>query len=107
MHRLLPGHRTDPVRRTGNAIFVALSGAGQSIIDGVRLDWSEGDMFVVPSWAAAEHRSAGGADLFALADTPVLRALGIYREQTLPGPQHVFRTLGTPQTRTGTRATDP
>jgi gentisate 1,2-dioxygenase len=93
MHRLIPGHRTDPVQRTGNAIFVAFSGAGQSIVDGVQLDWSEGDMFVVPSWAAAEHRSAHGADLFALADTPVLRALGVYREQTLPGPQPVLRTL--------------
>ena len=38
-------------------------------------------MFVVPSWAAAHHHSPSGADLFELADTPVLRALGLYREE--------------------------
>jgi gentisate 1,2-dioxygenase len=59
----------------------------------LRIDWSEGDIFVVPSWAAVEHRSAGGADLFALTDSPVLRALGIYREETLTRPQPVLRTL--------------
>jgi gentisate 1,2-dioxygenase len=93
MHRLGPGRRTDPLRRTGNAIFVAFRGAGQTVVNGLRIDWSEGDIFVIPSWAAAEHRSAGGADLFALADTPVLRALGIYREETLAGPQPVDGTL--------------
>jgi gentisate 1,2-dioxygenase len=93
MHRLIGGRRTDPLRRTGNAIFVVFRGAGQSIVSGLRIDWSEGDIFVVPSWAAAEHRSAAGADLFALADTPVLRALGIYREEMLAGPQTVRGTL--------------
>lgn len=93
MHRLAPGRRTEPLRRTGNAIFVAFRGAGQSIVNGQRIDWSEGDIFVVPSWAVADHRSAGGADMFALTDMPVLRALGIYREETLAGPQPVHGTL--------------
>jgi gentisate 1,2-dioxygenase len=93
MHRLLPGQATDPVRRTGNTVFVVFRGGGETVVDGLRMDWSEGDMFVVPSWSAAEHRSGEGADLFALSDTPVLRALGIYREETLPRPQPVLRTF--------------
>lgn len=87
MHRMVPGARTDPVRRSGNAIFVVFRGSGQSIVDGLAIDWTAGDIFVVPSWAAAEHQSAAGADLFGLADTPVLRALGLYREEALAGPQ--------------------
>jgi gentisate 1,2-dioxygenase len=81
MHRLIPGRPTGPVRKTGNSIFVVFRGAGHSTVDGTRLDWAEGDMFVIPSWAAARHDSPAGADLFELADTPVLRALGLYREE--------------------------
>ena len=75
-------------------MFVVYRGSGCSVIDGQRFDWSAGDIFVVPSWAAVEHASAQGADLFSLADSPVLRALGLYREQELDAPQevvHVFR----------------
>jgi gentisate 1,2-dioxygenase len=82
MHRLIPGRATRPARKTGNSIFVVFRGAGHTIADGTRLDWAEGDMFVIPSWVTAQHDSPAGADLFELADTPVLRALGLYREET-------------------------
>jgi gentisate 1,2-dioxygenase len=84
MHRLIPGRATRPTRKTGNSIFVAFRGAGRTTVGGARLDWDEGDMFVIPSWATAHHDSPAGADLFELADTPVLRALGLYREETPP-----------------------
>lgn len=84
MHRLAAGRSTRTVRRTGNSIFVVFRGAGSSEAGGARLDWAEGDMFVIPSWVPAAHRSQAGADLFELSDTPVLRALGLYREETLP-----------------------
>ena len=89
VHRVLPGGATAPVRRSGNAVYVVFRGEGSSVIAGQRFDWSPGDMFVVPSWAPVEHAAPEGADLFVLTDAPVLRALGIYREQTLPGPQPV------------------
>lgn len=89
MLRLIGGRSTVPVRRSGNQIFVVHRGAGHSVIDGRRFDWSPGDMFVVPSWSAAEHHAARTADVFTVADTPVLRALGIYRERTLAAPQDV------------------
>jgi gentisate 1,2-dioxygenase len=89
VHRVLPGGSTPPVRRAGNAVYVVFRGEGSSVIDGQRFDWSPGDMFVAPSWSAVEHTSPAGADLFVLTDAPVLRALGIYREQTLPEPQPV------------------
>jgi gentisate 1,2-dioxygenase len=104
IHRLAAGRSTDPVRRSGNQVFVVYRGSGHSVIDGTRFDWEAGDMFVVPSWSAVEHHAGGphaggpaaaegGAgqpgDLFSLGDAPVLRALGIYREAVLEGPQEV------------------
>jgi gentisate 1,2-dioxygenase len=63
------------------------------VVDGVRFDWSAGDMFVAPSWAAVEHLADTGADIFSLGDAPVLRALGLYREQVLAEPQRVDRVF--------------
>ncbi|GAA0930674.1 cupin domain-containing protein [Pseudonocardia zijingensis] len=81
--------RSLPVRHTGNAVHVVFSGHGSSVIEGQRFDWGPGDMFAVPSWAAAEHHSDESAEVFVLSDAPVLRALGLYREETLPAAQTV------------------
>lgn len=89
MHRLAAEASTLPVRRTGNTIFVVFRGSGMTVVDGVRMEWSTGDMFVVPSWSAVEHHATTTADLFCLGDTPVLRALGLYREERLSAPQQV------------------
>ncbi|KAB8162189.1 cupin domain-containing protein [Streptomyces sp. 3MP-14] len=94
MHRLRPGGASLPVRRSGNRVYVVFRGEGHSVIDGRRFDWTAGDMFVVPSWAAEEHHSAEGADLFSLGDDPVLRALGVYREESLPTAQTVTDVFG-------------
>lgn len=83
MHRLAPRRRTPALRRTGNSILVVFRGAGHSMVGDSRLDWTEGDMLVVPSWAPASHWSDIGADLFELSDAPVLRALGLYREEAV------------------------
>ncbi|TCP57209.1 gentisate 1,2-dioxygenase [Tamaricihabitans halophyticus] len=93
-HRLGVGS-TLPVRRTGNTVYVVFGGKGSSVIDGKRFDWEAGDMFVVPSWSAVEHHGTGEADLFSLSDAPVLRALGVYREETLTAPQNVTGVFGT------------
>lgn len=89
VHRIRAGRRSTAVRRTGNAVYVAYRGTGSTVIDGRRFDWGPGDMFVAPSWSAVEHAAEESADLFVLTDTPVLRALGIHREQVLSGPQPV------------------
>jgi gentisate 1,2-dioxygenase len=87
--RVRAGRRSTPVRRVGNAVYVAFRGSGSTVIDGRRFDWGPGDMFVAPSWSAVEHAAEEQADLFVLTDAPVQRALGLYREQVLPGPQTV------------------
>ncbi|MGP4014457.1 cupin domain-containing protein [Saccharopolyspora sp. 5N708] len=93
VQRVFAGRHTLPVRRTGNWIYVVRAGAGHSVIDGQRFDWETGDMFVVPSWSAVEHHALEQADFFTLSDTPVLRALGINREQSLDTPQAITGTF--------------
>jgi len=93
MHRVVPGRATLPVRRTGNTIYVVYQGEGHSVMGGRRFDWRAGDMFVAPSWVPVEHHADAQADLFSLGDAPVLRALGVYREETLAAPQDVTSTF--------------
>ncbi|MFW3171314.1 cupin domain-containing protein [Geodermatophilus sp. CPCC 206100] len=91
--RVRAGGHSRPVRRSGNAVYVAFQGRGSTVIDGQRFDWGPGDMFVAPSWSAVEHAADEECVLFALTDAPVLRALGIYREQVLPDEQTVTGTF--------------
>ena len=57
---------------------------GSSVINGKRFDWTEKDIFCVPSWAWHEHANGSDSEdavLFCLNDLPVMRALGLYREE--------------------------
>jgi gentisate 1,2-dioxygenase len=84
MQLLRPGERTKAHRHTGSVIYQAAKGSGFSIIAGRRFDWSERDIFCVPSWSWHEHGNASERDvacLFAFHDLPVMRALGLYREE--------------------------
>jgi gentisate 1,2-dioxygenase len=77
-----PGVRTRAHRQTGSAVYLVFAGRGSSVIDGQRFDWQKGDLFVVPTWAWHEHTSTDGeAILFSVQDTPIMQALGLYREQ--------------------------
>ena len=84
MQMLRPGERTRAHRHTGSFMYQVAKGAGFSIIDGKRFAWKERDIFCVPSWAWHEHANASDSDdacLFTFNDMPVMRALGLYREE--------------------------
>lgn len=78
-----PGVRTKAHRQTSSAVYQVYRGAGYSVIDGQRFDWSEGDFFVMPSWAWHEHANESDEEviLFSIQDIPVLKALALYREE--------------------------
>jgi gentisate 1,2-dioxygenase len=80
---LRPGVRTKAHRHTSSKVYQVFQGEGYSVINGERFDWSEGDFFVVPSWAWHEHanESTGEAILFSIQDIPVMKALSLYREE--------------------------
>ncbi|GIX12885.1 MAG: gentisate 1,2-dioxygenase [Paracoccaceae bacterium] len=86
MQMLRPGERTRAHRHTGSFLYTVARGAGVSIINGRRLEWAERDIFCVPSWAWHEHHNASDTEdacLFCLSDLPVIRALGLWREEAL------------------------
>jgi gentisate 1,2-dioxygenase len=86
MQMLRAGERTKAHRHTGSVMYQAAKGSGYSIIDGMRFDWQERDIFCVPSWAWHEHCNASANDdacLFSFHDLPVIESLGLYREEAL------------------------
>jgi gentisate 1,2-dioxygenase len=84
MQLLRPGEQTKAHRQVGSFLYTVAKGSGYSVINGKRFDWKERDIFAVPSWAFHEHANGSASEdacLFAFHDLPVMRALGLYREQ--------------------------
>lgn len=81
---LRSGEHTTAHRHTSSTAYHVAEGAGFSVISGRRFDWTEGDTFVVPSWATHEHAATGAeAVLFSFSDRPVLEAFDLLREQVV------------------------
>lgn len=81
-----PGIHTQAHRQVNSAVYHVHEGRGATIIEDVRYDWEQGDFFVIPTWAYHEHINESKTDravLFSIQDTPVLVALGKYREEAL------------------------
>jgi gentisate 1,2-dioxygenase len=87
MHRVRPGGRTPTTRKTGSSIYLVFNGHGRSVISGEVYEWGPGDVFVTPSWATVDHEAEEVADLFAVTDAPVLKALHLYRSEQLAEQQ--------------------
>lgn len=93
MQLLRPGEATKAHRQVGSFVYQVAKGSGHSVINGERFDWTERDIFVVPSWMWHEHANASATEdacLFAFHDLPVIRSLGLYKEEALGdgGHQH-------------------
>ena len=84
MQMLRPGEKTKGHRHTGSYLYQCCKGSGYSIIDGKIFNWTERDIFCVPSWAWHEHCNASDTEdacLFCFNDLPVMNALGLVREE--------------------------
>ncbi len=98
---LRPQVHTKAHRQVNSAVYYVFEGQGYSVIGGQRFDWTQGDFFVVPPWAWHEHANVGEGEaiLFSVQDTPVMVALGLYREEAYGesgGHQPVVRVFGKP-----------
>ncbi|MEA2639432.1 MAG: gentisate 1,2-dioxygenase, partial [Chloroflexota bacterium] len=83
---LRPGEHTQAHRHTMDVVYQPVEGSGYTIVNGVRFDWAEHDIFVIPKWAIHEHvngSKTADACLFSYNDQPVMQALGLYREEEL------------------------
>ena len=58
-------------------------GEGATVVDGQRIEWAQGDIFVIPPWSWHSHENKLDSDtmLFSMNDWPALKALGLYREE--------------------------
>jgi gentisate 1,2-dioxygenase len=83
LQMIRPGVRTRAHRQTSSAVYYAVEGAGATVIDGVTYAWREGDFFAIPPLARHAHANEGAAPaiLFSVQDTPLLTAVGLYREE--------------------------
>ncbi len=87
MQMLRPGEKTRAWRRVCRTNYHVVEGAGYSVVGGERLDWEDKDVFTVPTWAFCEHVNNGSrpAFLFSFSDAPVMKLLGLYREENHAG----------------------
>jgi gentisate 1,2-dioxygenase len=76
------GFKGRKYRATDATIFVCAEGDGITSVDGQVLEWSQNDIFVVPSWKAYAHTAHKRSVLFSISDRPAQNALGIWREDT-------------------------
>jgi gentisate 1,2-dioxygenase len=90
---LRPGIATKAHRHCSSSVYHVVRGRGHSIVDGVQIDWEEGDFFSLPPWCWHEHANDSTTDeaiLFSTTDIPVMDALNLFEEQEHPkGHQEV------------------
>jgi gentisate 1,2-dioxygenase len=86
--KLRAGAHTQKHRHNNATIYHVFRGSGYTVIDEQRLDWSERDVFVIPGWHWHEHvnlSASADAVLISYTDEPLLRTLGILREENDAG----------------------
>jgi gentisate 1,2-dioxygenase len=86
--KLRAGAHTQKHRHNNATIYHVFRGSGYTVIDEQRFDWSERDVFVIPGWHWHEHvnlSASADAVLISYTDEPLLRTLGILREENDAG----------------------
>ncbi len=80
---LSPRFKGQTHRHHSTTIYHVYRGAGATVVGDERLEWAQGDIFVVPpwSWHAHENQSDDDAILYSITDWPTMAALGLYREE--------------------------
>jgi gentisate 1,2-dioxygenase len=85
---LRPGIHTKAHRHASSTVYHAFRGRGSTIVDGVQIDWEEGDFFALPPWCWHEHLNGSVSDeavIFSTTDQPVMEVLNLFEEHEHPG----------------------
>ena len=91
-----PGEHVPPHRHNSVALNLCLKGAGYSIVNGERLDWEFGDVFISPPWADHEHFNHTDEDaiLWTVQDIPLLAAMrSLMWEEPKGNVMHMLRNM--------------
>ena len=78
-----PGVDTQAHRHTHSTVYHVVRGSGHSIVDGQKIEWTQGDTLAIPLWYEHSHHNASSEDavLFSYTDRPAITALGLWRER--------------------------
>jgi gentisate 1,2-dioxygenase len=80
--QLLPaGFSSAPYRCTDGTVYVCLEGKGSARVGNETYQFTENDVFVVPSWFTLTLTADSETVLFSFSDRPVQQALGMWREE--------------------------
>jgi gentisate 1,2-dioxygenase len=84
LQMIRPGIETRSHRHNSSAVYFVLQGSGTSHVDGTSYRWTKGDTLVIAPSSRHSHSnpSKEPAILFSVQDSPLLEALGFYREDT-------------------------
>ena len=82
---LSKGFKGEKYRATDGTVFVCTEGQGVTKVEDKVLEWGPNDVFVVPPWKRYSHQASKESVLFSISDRPAQLALGIWREDRIPG----------------------
>ena len=75
------GASTGSLRNSASHIYAVVEGRGRARLGDGAVSWERGDVFTAPCWAPVEIEAAEDSLVFQVTDEPLLRMLGLYREQ--------------------------
>lgn len=81
LHRMRADEKMLRYRQTPSNIYHVVEGTGTTIAGDTRLEWSPGDIFVVPGWTWQQHRASRDAVLLNITDEPIYRAFALFRSE--------------------------
>ena len=79
VERLASGQKTRRWRTNANTSFCIMGGKGASLVDGEKIEWGFGDIFIVPTWRWIEHHVERDAQIFSMSDEPLLQWARYYK----------------------------
>ena len=83
IQHLRAGQHTVRVRRTTSSIYFVVQGNGVTRCGNQTISWGRHDTMAIPNWHWHDHEIDVGGDaiLFGVHDEPVLKALGMFRQE--------------------------
>jgi gentisate 1,2-dioxygenase len=85
LQMIRPGIETKAHRHSSSAVYFVREGTGTTEVNGTTYEWAKGDVLIIAPSAVHKHTNKGreSAVLFTVQDSPMLKALGFYREESV------------------------
>ncbi|KAH8588838.1 RmlC-like cupin domain-containing protein [Bisporella sp. PMI_857] len=83
--KLALGRSSTPTLETASSVYHVVEGSGKTIVGEKMIEWEKGDTFCIPAWHKYQHFAnvRETSYLYRFDDTPMLKALGFYRNETM------------------------